>query len=79
LTVKRPYLTEREVERLMDYARKHGRYGHRDATMMPVAYLHGRRASEVCDLQWQTDRATRRSPASSPCQSGIASVHPIRG
>src|SRR5215472_1549156 len=31
LTVKRLYLTQREVERLMDCARKHGRYGHRDA------------------------------------------------
>jgi len=53
LTVKRRYLTEREVERLMDCARKHGRYGHRDATMILVAYRHGLRASEVCDLQWQ--------------------------
>ena len=34
LTVKRRYLTEREVERLMDCARKYGRYGHRDATMI---------------------------------------------
>src|SRR5262249_15018770 len=47
LTVR--YLTEREVERLMDCARKHGRYGHRDATMILVAYRHGLRASEVCD------------------------------
>src|SRR5262249_55310949 len=47
LTVKRRYLTQREVERLMDCARKHGRYGHRDATMILV---HGLRASEVCDL-----------------------------
>ena len=53
LTVKRRYLTEREVERLMDGARKYGRYGHRDATMILVAYRHGLRASEVCDLQWQ--------------------------
>src|SRR5258705_660216 len=52
LTVKRRYLTQREVERLMDCARKHGRYGHRDATMILVAYRHGLRASEVCDLQW---------------------------
>jgi type 1 fimbriae regulatory protein FimE len=37
----------------MDCARKHGRYGHRDATMIVVAYRHGLRASEVCDLQWQ--------------------------
>src|SRR5499427_10032357 len=38
LTVKRRYLTEREIERLMDCARKHGRYGQRDATMILVAY-----------------------------------------
>ena len=53
LTVKRRYLTQREIERLMDCARKHGRYGHRDATMILAAYRHGLRASEVCDLQWQ--------------------------
>ena len=41
LTVKRRYLTEKEIERLMDCARKHGRYGHRDATMILVAYRHG--------------------------------------
>jgi len=33
LTVKRRYLTHREIERLMDCARKHDRYGHRDATI----------------------------------------------
>ena len=47
------YLTQCEVERLMDWTRKHGRYGHRDATMILVAFRHGLRASEVCDLQWQ--------------------------
>jgi hypothetical protein len=31
LTVKRRYLTQREIDRLMDCARKYGRYGHRDA------------------------------------------------
>src|SRR5215510_8914041 len=56
LTVKRRYLTQGEIERLMDCARKHGRYGHRDATMILVAYRHGLRASEVCDLQWQHRR-----------------------
>ena len=46
----RKYLTAREIEKLMDYARKHSRYGHRDSTMILVAYRHGLRASEVCDL-----------------------------
>src|SRR5262249_13080287 len=45
LTVKRRYLTEHEVERLMDCARKHGRYGPRDATMILVAHRHGLPAS----------------------------------
>ena len=38
LTVKRRYLTQREIDRLIDCARKYGRYGHRDATMILVAY-----------------------------------------
>jgi integrase len=50
-TVKRRYLTEREIERLIEAA-KSNRHGHRDATMILVAYRHGLRASEVCDLQW---------------------------
>ena len=48
----RKYLTEREVETLMDCARKRSRYGHRDATMILMAYRHGLRASEVCGLEW---------------------------
>ena len=30
----------------------HFGYGHRDATMILVAYCHGLRASEVCGLRW---------------------------
>ena len=66
----REYLTEREIERLQEAARKRSRYGHRDATMILIAYRHGLRASEVCGLRWDqidlnsgsplTDR--RRSP-----------------
>jgi integrase len=48
----REYLTGAEVERLMAAARKSSRYGHRDAGMILLAYRHGLRASEVCDLQW---------------------------
>src|SRR5262249_49772958 len=71
--------TEREVERLMDCARKHGRYGHRDATMIPVAYRHGLRASEVCDLQWQQIELSEGRLHVHRVKNGIPSVHPIRG
>ena len=43
----REHLTEAEVERLMDVARKN-RWGHRDATMMLVAYRHGFSARRAC-------------------------------
>jgi integrase len=79
LTVKRRYLTEREVERLMDCARNYGRYGHRDATMILVAYRHGLRASEVCDLQWQQIELSEGRLHVHRVKNGIASVHPIRG
>src|SRR5262249_3222874 len=48
----RKYLTEAEVERLMNAA-KGNRWGHRDATMILVAYRHGLRASELTDLRWE--------------------------
>jgi integrase len=56
-TVARRYLTEREVERLMNTARKHRRHAHRDSTMILTAYRHGMRASEVCSLDVASDRA----------------------
>src|SRR6516164_1012389 len=79
LTVKRRYLTQREIERLMDCARKHGRYGHRDATMILVAYRHGLRASEVCDLQRHQIELSEGRLHVHRVKNGIPSVHPIRG
>jgi type 1 fimbriae regulatory protein FimB/type 1 fimbriae regulatory protein FimE len=47
----REYLTEVEVEKLIE-ATKDNRYGHRDATMILVAFRHGLRASELVCLRW---------------------------
>ena len=78
---KRPreYLVEHEVEELITVAKKRGRYGHRDATMILLAYRHGLRVSELCALRWeQIDFDTglfhvRR------LKRGLPSVHPLRG
>ena len=78
-TVARRYLTEREIERLMDTARKVGRRGHRDATMILAAYRHGLRASEVCDLQWHQIELDQGRLHVHRAKRGIPSVHPIRG
>jgi site-specific recombinase XerD len=50
---RRQWLTEREVEQLCDAARKRGRWGHRDATMILLAYRHGLRVSELVALKWE--------------------------
>src|SRR5262249_58178683 len=48
----REYLTEHEVEQLIEAA-KGNRQGHRDGTMILLAFRHGLRAAEVCDLRWE--------------------------
>src|ERR1700688_4492743 len=48
----REYLTVKEVGLLMETARTRGRYGHRDATMILIAFRHGLRPAEACALRW---------------------------
>jgi integrase len=56
----REHLTPEEAERLIKTARKLGRRGERDSTMIRVAYEHGLRGSEVRLLLWsQLDIASR--------------------
>jgi integrase len=75
----RKYLTPAEVERLMAAARKSGRYGHRDASMILIAFRHGLRAFELCDLQWhQVELAAGRLHVRR-VKSGTPSVHPLQG
>ncbi len=75
----REYLTGAEVEKLMAAARKSSRYGHRDTTMILIAYRHGLRASEVSDLQWhQVELKTGRLHVRRS-KRGTPSVHPIQG
>ena len=49
----REYLTAAEVDCLIGTARRRGRYGHRDATMILLAYRHGLRVAELCSLRWE--------------------------
>src|SRR5665213_2820724 len=71
----REYLPEAEVERLIKAARGN-RWGHRDATMILVAYRHGLRASELVDLRWdQVDFGTATLHVRRVKQ-GTPSTHP---
>jgi site-specific recombinase XerD len=74
----REYLTEREVARLMKAARGN-RWGHRDATMLLVAYRHGLRASELVDLRWDQVEFRTASLHVRRVKQGTPSTHPILG
>jgi integrase len=72
----REHLTETEVERLIEAA-KRNRHGHRDATMVLVAYRYGLRVSEPVDLRWeQVDLRTATLHVRRVKQSTL-STHPI--
>ena len=58
----REYLTAAEVERLMTAA-KGNRHGHRDATMVLLAYRHGLRVAELVDLRWEAGEVQNSDPA----------------
>jgi integrase len=74
----REYLTDAEVERLTEAA-KGNRYGHRDATMILVAYRHGFRAAELVDLRWDQIDFGRATLAVRRAKRGTPSTHPLQG
>jgi site-specific recombinase XerD len=74
----REHLTVAEVERLMKAAKKN-RWGHRDETMILVAYRHGLRVSELVDLRWDQIDFTTATLYVRRVKQGTPSTHPILG
>lgn len=74
----REYLTEHEIEALIAAARQN-RHGHRDATMILVAYWHGLRAAEAVDLRWDQVDFTTATLHVRRVKGGSPSTHPILG
>jgi integrase len=74
----REYLTDSEVDRLMKAAGRN-RYGHRDATMVLVAYRHGLRAAELVTLRWDAIDFGHGRLHVSRVKGSSESVHPLSG
>jgi integrase len=74
----REHLTVDEVEALIEAA-KGNRYGHRDATMILLAFRHGLRASEVCDFRWDQVDFNGAVLHVRRVKNGTPSTHPIQG
>ena len=76
----REYLTADEVKRLLETARaRPGRNGHRDATMILIAYRHGLRVSELVAMRWDMLDLKRGTFHVVRRKNGRPSVHLIRG
>ena len=60
-------------------AARRNRYGHRDATMVLIAFRHGLRASEACDLRWDQVDFNRAVMHVRRAKQGTPSVHPLSG
>ena len=71
----REYLTEAEIDRLIETV-KGNRYGHRDATMVLVAYRHGLRVSELVDLRWDQVDFNKATLHVRRVKQGTPATHP---
>jgi integrase len=74
----REHLTTHEVERLIEAAKKN-RHGHRDALMILLAFRHGLRAGEVCDLRWEQVDFKTATLHVRRLKNGTPSTHPLTG
>src|SRR6516164_6991990 len=77
-TRDREHLTEAEVERLMKAAGEN-RYGHREATMILIAFRHGLRPVEVCNLKWDSIDLAKARIHVNRAKNGEPSTHPLSG
>lgn len=75
----REYLTPTEVDKLALAAGRTGRHGHRDRTLILIAYRHGLRVSELVSLQWHAIDFTDGIIHITRLKNGVASTHPLHG
>ncbi len=74
----REHLTVGEVDDLIEAA-KANRWGHRDATMILLAFRHGLRAAELCDLRWDQAEFNAAVLHVRRVKNGTPSTHPLLG
>jgi type 1 fimbriae regulatory protein FimE len=73
---QREYLTEKEVERLIEAARKRWRNSARDTAAILLEYRNGLRAQELCQLRWaQVDLSNGRLHATRRISSRSVGPH----
>src|SRR6476660_9057878 len=74
----REHLLPDEVEGLMK-AMRDNRNAHRDATMVLMAYRHGLRVSELCDLRWEQVDFQNAALHVRRVKRSLPATHPLGG
>jgi integrase len=74
----REYLTEDEVDALRKAALKQGRHGHRDATMILLAYTHALRVSELVTIRWDQVDLKASTLYIRRRKGSVSGTHPLR-
>jgi site-specific recombinase XerD len=75
----REFLSIEEVHAIQDAAKKLGRHGHRDFTLILIDYRHGLRVSELCELTWDQIDLNRGTIYVKRLKNGNASTHVMLG
>ena len=72
-------LTATDVEAMMEGARQVGRHGHRDMTLILLAYRHGLRVAELVALRWEQVDLKQGLLHVNRLKRGTPGTHPLRG
>jgi type 1 fimbriae regulatory protein FimE len=73
------HLTEDQVNALRSAAGAAGRHGHRDATMILIAYTHALRNHELVTLRWDQINLNTGTVYCKRVKGSISGEHPLRG
>ena len=73
----RNWLTEQEVKSLITSAKGASRHGHRDSTMLLLAFRHGLRCTEVVNLLWDQIHMDRAGIEMRRAKSGKPALHEL--
>jgi type 1 fimbriae regulatory protein FimB/type 1 fimbriae regulatory protein FimE len=63
----------------MKAARNTGRHGHRDKTLILIAYRHALRISELIALRWDSVDLAQGLVHITRLKNGVPSTHPLSG
>lgn len=73
----REYLTSEEMDKLLDAAKKSGKLSKRNYAMILIAYRHGLRCSELCNLKWEAIDLAKGTIYVNRLKGSDSGLHPL--